>query len=191
MVLTVTVAWLNKLLKNSLMMHVAKRFVFSLVLIALLCPFSSRAETITEIPARIPTVTRWITLFYELETSLANALHTDDQAKLNELINSNFELRLVSNPDQAIPLDVWLKTQIKKSSLYSNQIEKMAVHNIHDTAIVSYESTIQSSKNLKKKIFIVDVWSQENNQWKLMTRYSNESKPYHQYLKNNLINKKY
>jgi hypothetical protein len=152
--------------------------------------FPQNALTETSASVQIPMATRWVTLFNELEISLANALHANDEARLDQIVDNSFELRLTSNPDEAIPRDIWLKTNLKNNSHNSDQIGKMAVHELHDTAIVSFESVVQH-KARDKKIFVVDVWRQENNQWKLRVRYSNDTKHYQQYLRDNFVPKKY
>jgi hypothetical protein len=148
----------------------------NLILAVLLCIFSLSAGTEPSSGniARIPTVTRLVKSFTQLEFDIITAFKENDQTKLSQLIAQDFEMQVPSKSDDPIPLSVWLETSVGEGSSYKYDITNMSVYDLGQSAIVSFEwMPFEAGKNTTSpKFFIVDVWKKEAVDWKLAIRYS-------------------
>lgn len=149
----------------------------SLLFTALLCmPLQGvRAAPTTENIVRIPTVTRQVKAFAELETEIITALKHKDQAKLTRLIDQNFDMQAASVSANFVPRSEWLKASMAEAASYTYDIAGMAVRDLGQTAIVSFDW--KPSESIKKgsspEVFIVDVWKKEGMEdWKLAIRFA-------------------
>ena len=150
--------------------------VAKLLIAALLCIFSlyPGAEPNSEDISRIPTVTRLVKSFTQLEFDIITAFKQNDQTKLARLIDQNFELQVASKSADPVPLSVWLKTSVAEGSLYKYDITNMAVHDFGQSAIVSFawNPFADGKNNTSPEIFIVDVWKKDGADWKLAIRFA-------------------
>ena len=117
---------------------------------------------------RIPTVTRLVKIFFELETTLANDASAGDKAALERMLDPAFELRDGSAPGAPVPRADW----IGGAQSRAGRVEHMAVHDLGDAALVSFRS-VDESKSRKAR-FIVDYWKRDGERWILAVRYSSE-----------------
>lgn len=122
---------------------------------------------------RIPTVTRLVQSFSRLEAEIITALKRKDQAKLAELMDPNFEMQSSVASENSVPLQEWLKASMDEGASYSYDFSDMAVRDLGQTAIVSFNWKIPvSATNSAPNAFIVDVWKKENTNWKLAIRFA-------------------
>jgi ketosteroid isomerase-like protein len=121
---------------------------------------------------RIPTVTRLVHIFFQLEGKLSEAVEQRDMPTTSKLLSDDFEMRVSTMPGTPIPRAAWMHQSFAepKSSLV---MEQMAVHDFGKVAIVSYLWKITDAKSkMERDIFIVDTWWQEAGAWKLAVRYA-------------------
>jgi hypothetical protein len=123
--------------------------------------------------SRIPTVTRWVKLFTELESSLAASIKAGDEAGLQKLLADDFELRTGSMPASPTPRAEWIRSLLLRHDV-AYSIEQMAVHDLGNHAVVSFveKSASGSEAKVAPNIFVVDVWKRSGNDWKLAIRYA-------------------
>ena len=119
------------------------------------------------VSSRVPTVTRLVKIFSNLEIALSEAQTKGNLAAMGELLTERFEMRVDARPGEPIPRAEWIKTAATQG--LGGQIEHMAVHDFGDIAVVSF-----SLKNAAPStgVFIVDVWRRAGEGWKLDTRYA-------------------
>ena len=121
---------------------------------------------------RIPTLTRLVKDFFDLETTLEAKLAAGDVATLDSLLDANFEVRRAVTPGVPIPRDEWLRVAAGASS--PPNIEQIAVHDFGTVAVVSFrqvEAATKPSKRAVKERMIVDCWTRVGERWVLIVRY--------------------
>ncbi len=121
-------------------------------------------------PGRAPTRTRLVYLYTDLEKQLANAAEMQDQVKLDQLLDDDFEQWGPEPPGDPIPRDDW-QNAYRPTSFTPRQ---MAVTAFSDTDVVSFVAHQKGTfgdKELGGDYFVVDVWRHEGNTSKLAARY--------------------
>lgn len=109
--------------------------------------------------ARVPTLTRTVQLFGDLERNLADAKDADSEAAL---LTDDFEERLCATPGIPIPRAEWLLERRRGEYKFSQE----AVHMLTSEAIYSALRTEGNHTDA-----VVDVWRKEPEGWKLSVRY--------------------
>lgn len=107
---------------------------------------------------RVPTVTRTVQLFGELERKLASA----DKAARAQMLTEDFEERLCADPGTPVPRNEWLQ----KVALLGTQFSQEAVHTFGEIAVYSGLRSADNGHDM-----IVDTWKQGDGGWKLAVRY--------------------
>jgi hypothetical protein len=107
----------------------------------------------------VPTVTRTVLMFGELERKL----EAGDAAAKRQLLADDFEERLCAEPGTPVPRETWLR----KAASSSAKLSQEAVHLYGDIAVYSaLRSPDQGSES------ILDIWKKDDSGWKLSVRYS-------------------
>jgi hypothetical protein len=117
--------------------------------------------------ARVPTVSRLVMQFTEREMQLSERLAARDAAGAGNLLTDDFELRASNQPGRPIPRADWLAQSMRPTGPGS-RISQMAVHDLGETAVVSF---MQGAETLPG-LFVVDVWRRGGSDWKLAVRYA-------------------
>jgi hypothetical protein len=144
------------------------------VLVALSLCASTSAQPAPQ-TGRIPTVTRLVKIFSELETAIQARARSSDPAALESSLDSSFEMRDASTPGTPVPRDEWIR-QTRSTAAQSRSIDQMAVHDLGAYALVSFRETeTATSAGLRHERFIVDCWKRDGDAWKLAVRYASES----------------
>lgn len=122
---------------------------------------------------RVPTVTRTVKLFSELEIRLAESLQGGKRQEAEALLEDDFEVRPAGAPGLATPKSEWLSATVGKYALPARS-EQMAVHDFGTTAVVSFLQPASESetRDRGKDLFVVDVWKRDGENWKLAVRYA-------------------
>ena len=121
---------------------------------------------------RIPTVTRLVQLFTQLEIKLAESLGKGDKTAVANLLADDFEMRAASVPGNPVPRDAWIRQSLAEPTS-SSAIEQMAVHDFGKLAVASFTLRGKTAKTgTARDIFIVDIWTQGPDNWKLTVRYA-------------------
>jgi uncharacterized protein DUF4440 len=124
---------------------------------------------------RIPTVTRLVKQFYELETTLAAKLAARDVAALDGLLDANFEVRRDAMPGVPIPRDEWLRSA---ADVATPKLDQIAVHDFGAVAVVSFRQVdAKPSSKAAKQRMIVDCWTRSGERWLLTVRYEGAAMP--------------
>jgi len=116
-------------------------------------------------PHRVPTVTRLVMIFTNLEYELMTAVRKGDSTAINKMVVDDFELRSGAMPGVPTPRAEWLQ---HSQGHTAGSIEQMAVHDYGTAAVVSF---LWKSAP-KHEISVVDVWKKSGNSWKLSVRYA-------------------
>jgi hypothetical protein len=121
---------------------------------------------------RIPTVTRLVHIFFQLEGKLSKAVEKQDMPTASKLLSDDFEMRVSTKPGTPIPRAAWIQQSFAEPKS-SRVMKQMAVHDFGKITIVSYLWKITDAKSkMGRDIFIVDTWRQEAGAWKLAVRYA-------------------
>ena len=114
----------------------------------------------------MPTVTRAVKLFTEREGALADAIRSADARALDKLLKDDFELRIGARAGRPVPRADFLD-DVMRSRDGGGDIAAMAVHDLGDTAIVSFTQAKRGGA-----LFVVDVWRKTGSDWLLAIRYA-------------------
>ena len=121
---------------------------------------------------RIPTVTRLVKIFSELENDLVAGAHADDPRRLDAMLDPAFEMRVGANPGVPLPRDEWIRAA-RAAPRGAPRMDQMAVHDFGTIAIVSFRETPTTAQRGKPQ-FVVDCWKRTGDEWKLAVRYRSE-----------------
>ena len=126
-------------------------------------------------PSNVPTVTRLVKVFSELERGLVEKSHSKDASDLDALLDPSFEMRIGSAPGTPVPRDAWIREARKSAA--TPRIEQMAVHDFGDVAVVSFREAFAGSgaKHRNRDRFVVDCWRRDGDAWKLVVRYLSDA----------------
>ena len=150
-----------------------KRLFLLLACVACLASPLGQAADEPQPQARIPTVTRWVKVFTELELSLASSVRGRDDSALQKILADDFELRTGAMPGTPTPRAEFIRQSLAPGDA-SFTIEQMAVHDLGDKALVSFLQTARSGGKRvpARDIFVVDVWKRSGDEWRLAIRYA-------------------
>jgi hypothetical protein len=113
----------------------------------------------------VPTLTRYVQLFGQLERELAEAQARRDAVALDRLVSNFFELR--GNDAHLLSRDDWLQRKAAGGAA----IEQLAVHETGDQAVASFLRREASGA----ATFVVDIWSPQpggpGGTWQLRLRF--------------------
>ena len=144
------------------------------VLALLAAGSATRAFAADDAGARVPTVTRLVKLFSELEASLATTLQRGDGVAAGRMLDPDFELRAGRSPGSPTPREEFLRLSLGKRDAY--RTEQMAVHDYVDVAVVSFLQAATAPKKPGDRsgdVFTVDVWKRSSgDSWLLAVRYA-------------------
>ena len=138
----------------------------AIALTAVLIAIISTSTPAADAPTRVPTVTRSVKLFQERETALAEAIRAGDKSALAKLLSEDFELRAGARAGRPVPRDDYV-SDVMRSRDGGGDIAAMAVHDLGETAIVSF-----TQGNRGGALFVVDVWRKGGGDWQLAIRYA-------------------
>ena len=125
--------------------------------------------------SNVPTVTRLVKMFSDIERGLVDKMHAKDASALDALLDPSFEMRIGSAPGAPVPRDAWIRDARKSAA--APRIEQMAVHDFGDVAIVSFREVFATSgaKHRGHDRFVVDCWRRDGDAWKLVVRYLSDA----------------
>ena len=147
---------------------IAARLFFAVPVALVLC--SGVSAQPTPQTGRIPTVTRLVKIFSELEAALQTQAHSADPAALEQSLDPSFEMRDAASPGSPVPRDEWLH-EARASAAANRSIDQMAVHDLGAYAIVSFREVDPGAEWVTQR-FVVDCWKREGDTWKLAIRYA-------------------
>jgi ketosteroid isomerase-like protein len=126
-------------------------------------------------PSHIPTVTRLVKVFSQLEAQLVTNAHGKDASALDAMLDPSFEMRVGDAPGTPVPRAEWMR-MARVAPNVQPQIGEMAVHDFGDVALVSFRQAVAADRGGKPTSahFIVDCWKREGDGWKLAVRYRSE-----------------
>jgi hypothetical protein len=117
--------------------------------------------------ARVPTVTRLVKVFLDLEAQLAQAAHGNDVAALRALLADDFEMRVAQRPGVPTPRAEWLAA-LARQPAPAAEIEQIAAHD--HGAVVDVSFLLRPAEGAP--LFIVDTWAKVGDGWRLQVRYA-------------------
>ena len=121
---------------------------------------------------RIPSVTRLVRVFFQLEGELGEAVEKRDVSGISKLLSDDFEMRVGAMPGTPISRAAWIQQSFAEPKS-SPDMEQMAVHDFGKIAIVSFLWKLKVAESkMVRDVFIVDTWRQEAGAWKLAVRYA-------------------
>ena len=119
--------------------------------------------------SRVPTVTRLVKLFLDLEAELLLAQRDGDRQALENRLTDDFELRVAARPGQPIPRADWVRNSLQRKPA-AMEIEQMAVHDEGPVAVASF--LLRPHSRREPPLFIVDTWVRDGDDWRLKVRYA-------------------
>jgi ketosteroid isomerase-like protein len=149
-----------------------KTFLLTLLILmcALVCDTSASASDSSV--GRVPTVTRMVQVFSQLEGDLLTSVEKRDPQVVAKLLSDDFEMRIGAMPGNPVPRAAWVQQSFAEPKS-SSAMEQVAVHDLGKIALVSYLWKVRVSKAAPAHdIFVVDVWRREANDWRLAIRYA-------------------
>ena len=122
---------------------------------------------------RIITATKQVTMFTGLENQMLQAVQKKDKAALASMVTDDCSIHL---PDaDPMPGDDWIGSVMNKDfALKKFLIRQMSVADLGTSAVVSYDRVQESTYQGKPdggEFYVVDLWKQDGNTWKLSDRF--------------------
>jgi ketosteroid isomerase-like protein len=148
---------------------------YLLILVGLLVAGSATADG--QGPTRrVPTMTRNVLIFSQLENDWIDAVQKHDTKALDKLVAPDYELRSGATPGVPTPRDDSLKQSFALPAFQSS-ISQMAVHEYPDLMVVSFLWTITPPQGtgIAQKVFVVDTWKRVGDSWQVLVRYASPS----------------
>jgi ketosteroid isomerase-like protein len=125
-------------------------------------------------PSHVPTVTRLVKVFADLEAQLVTNAHGKDASALDAMLDPSFEMRVGDSPGTPVPRADWMR-MARVAPNVQPQIREIAVHDFGDVALVSFRQvTATGVGKPTSSHFIVDCWKRDGDGWKLAVRYRSE-----------------
>jgi hypothetical protein len=146
---------------------------YLLILIGLLAGAHATAAGQPGAPGRVPTPTRNVMTFTELEKQWADAVQKRDTATLGKIVGDKFEVRSSAAPGVPTPREDSLKQSMSLPP-FASSIGQMAVHEYGDLMVVSFLWQIDAPKNagVAQRVFVVDTWKRNGDNWQVQVRYA-------------------
>ncbi len=113
---------------------------------------------------RIQTVTRFVTIFSNLENQLMDALVANNTAGASRLLADDFSQWTPNPPGDPTPREAWIRTD--RRDMADFRIRQMSVKETGDRAVANFVLTAMG-----KAWFVVDVWRKNGSDWQLESRY--------------------
>jgi len=145
-------------------------FLITLLAVAVTCPAQESAAPAHRV---VPTVTRTIQIFSNLENAWNDSVKSRDSDSLKKILSERYELRTAASPGRPTPRDESIALAFK-DPIYSSAIEQMAVHEYGDLMVVSFQWNLDVGKAspLAARIFVVDTWKLVDGAWQAQARYA-------------------
>jgi len=136
-------------------------------------PFIASAEDTPPTGGRVPTVTRQVKAFTELEGALDAGVRSGNAAAVGKMLAEDFEMRAASMPGNPTPRAEWIRLALANPGP-PVRIEQMAVHEFGTVAVVSFMQRPSSKPKHDPSLDVatVDVWRRAGDAWVLAVRYS-------------------
>ncbi len=121
----------------------------------------------------VPTVTRLVKIFSELEADLMANLRNGNADGVQKTLAEDFEMWSGPWPGAPTPRADWIRRSLEQPQSVSS-IEQMAVRDFGNIAIASFLMGGEREGKARgdRAIFVVDVWKRAGESWKLATRYA-------------------
>ena len=119
----------------------------------------------------MPHVTRTVQIFTQLEESLLQSIRTRDDARLQALVDDEFEMVVAQAPDAPVPRQDWLAS-VRKPGAGDFSVEQMSVREIVAVAVVSFVLRPKGAPAKSTPVFVVDTWQRDDKGWHLTQRHA-------------------
>jgi Domain of unknown function (DUF4440) len=122
---------------------------------------------------RIITATKQVTVFSGVEKQMLGAVQKKDKTALQSMLSDDCAVHL---PDSdPMPCNEWLDSVLSNDFiLKSFIIRQVSVADLGTAAVVSYDRILESTfkgHNDGGEFYVVDLWKQDGQNWKLTDRY--------------------
>jgi ketosteroid isomerase-like protein len=146
---------------------------YLLILVGLLSAATATAAGQVGAPGRVPTMTRNVMIFTELEKQWLDAVQKHDTATLDKLVADGYEERTSAAPGVPTPRTESLQ-QAQSLPAFSSTIGQMAVHDYGDLMVVSFLWKIDAPQKagVAQNVFVVDTWKRNGDNWQVQVRYA-------------------
>ena len=116
--------------------------------------------------------TRSANLFAQLEDELLRAMQRRDVPRLNQLLAEDFEMTVAPLPLDSIAREEWIDN-LSRSGSTKVAVQSLTARELSpDLAQVSLWLVPQPATAGRGKVFVLDTWKREGEQWKLLTRHA-------------------
>jgi hypothetical protein len=136
------------------------------IICALACPAPALAQT-----GAGAHVTRTVQVFTQLEESLLQAIRSRDEARLQALLDDEFEMIVARAPDAPVPREDWL-ANVRKPGAGDYSVEQVSVREIVEVAVVSFVLRPKVPSTRASPVFVIDTWQRDGVVWRLTQRHA-------------------
>jgi hypothetical protein len=121
----------------------------------------------------VPTVTRLVKIFSELEADLMTNIRNGNADTVQKMLADDFEMWSSPALGAPTPRADWIRRSLEQPQSVSS-IEQMAVRDFGNIAIASFlmGGGPDAKPGRDRAIFVVDIWQRAGASWKLATRYA-------------------
>jgi ketosteroid isomerase-like protein len=134
------------------------------------------SPALSQSSGRLVTPTRTVSKYTELEGKLAQAVRAKDKSAVSAMLDDEFELWMAPQTE-AVSREDWT-IGWNSGSLAQFLPHDMVVRTFGTVEVASFlaeQKGTFNGKNVSGSYFIVDVWKQVGDEWKLAVRYQSKA----------------
>lgn len=118
-----------------------------------------------------PAATRMVQGLQQLEMLLLQAMQGRDKAAIERLLDDDFEMRVAQEPGTPVIREDWVDSVVR-SPRGEWVVRQLAVHDLGDVRVGSFELAPAAAGTGKPSIFVVDTWRRDGSGWRLLVRHA-------------------
>ncbi len=118
-----------------------------------------------------PAATRGVQSLQQAETTLLQAIHDNDTAGNERLLDADFEMHVAQQPGIPVVREDWVRSAVRPNAGVW-RIQQLAVHDLGQVAVGSFLLEPLGGPAKRTAVFIVDTWRHDKEGWRLLVRHA-------------------
>ena len=110
-----------------------------------------------------PAATRGVQSLQQAETTLLQAIHDNDTAGIERLLDADFEMHVAQQPGIPVVREDWVRSAVRPNA---------GVWRIQQLAVGSFLLEPLGGPAKRTAVFIVDTWRHDKEGWRLLVRHA-------------------
>jgi hypothetical protein len=115
--------------------------------------------------------TREVQAIGQLEEALLQAIRERDLARIDDLLDIDFEMIVAQDPDNPVPREDWIGSS-RKSGSGAWRVQHLSVRTQGAVSVASFQLVPAPPRSGVPPVFVVDTWRQHDAHWQLLSRFA-------------------